>query len=159
MMLLTTGGSSESHLPAAATSSRFASTPSLAHSWMPGPLTCAAVGGCPDTTRDLSTVIAVSPAPPATAKSFHLSPLLSRIFLSSPTDLASPPEVHQCSTSTSPAAAGTANAIPTASADSVAIAMRCFMSPPRDFGYFVGGRPDDFRLRVEPEPAIITCPL
>src|SRR6185436_2767203 len=114
--LLTTGGSSASQLPAFAVSSRLASTPSCAHSWIPGPLTCAAVGGLPDTTRDLSTVIAVSPPPPATAKSFHLSPLLSRIFFNSATDLASPPEVHQCSTSTSPAAAGLANAMPNARA-------------------------------------------
>ena len=47
MTLLTTGGSRLSQLPALATSSRLASTPSAPHSWMPGPLTCAAVGGLP----------------------------------------------------------------------------------------------------------------
>ena len=72
----------------------------------PGPLTWAAVGGLPETTRDFSTVMAFSPPPPATAKSFHLSPLASSIFFSSATELASPPEVHQCRTSTSPARAG-----------------------------------------------------
>ncbi len=74
-------------MPALATSSRLASTPSAPHSWMPGPLTCAAVGGLPETTRDFSTVMAFSPPPPATAKSFHVSPLASSIFFSSATEL------------------------------------------------------------------------
>src|SRR5687767_7469625 len=87
---------------------------------MPGPFTCAAVGGLPDTTRDFSTVIAFSPPPPATAKSFHLSPLLSRIFFSSATERASPPDVHQCSTSTSPAVARLDAAIPAAAAAAAA---------------------------------------
>src|SRR5207342_3776808 len=104
--LLTTGGSREFQLPALAVSSRLANTPSAAHAWIPGPFTWAAVGGWPDTTRDLSTVIAVSPPPPATAKSFQVSPFASSSFLSSATDLASPPEVHQCRTSTSPAYTG-----------------------------------------------------
>src|SRR3990167_3003396 len=72
---------------------------------MPGPLIWAAAGGLPATTRLLSTVMAASPPPPATAKSFQVWPLPCMIFFSSPTDLASPPEVHQCRTSTSPALA------------------------------------------------------
>ena len=92
-------------MPSSATGSRLASTPSSPHSWMVGPLIWAAVGGSPDTTRDLSTVIAASPPPPATAKSFQVSPLASSSRLSSATEAASPPEVHQCRTSTSPAGA------------------------------------------------------
>src|SRR5215468_3544164 len=115
MTLLTTPGSRLSHLPAWAVLSRLASTPSAAQSWIWGPFTCAAVGGCPETTRDLSTVMAVSPPPPATAKSFHVSPLASSSFLSSATDFASPPDVHQCRTSTSPPAyKGADEARPTA---------------------------------------------
>src|SRR5262245_37110255 len=45
---LTTGGSSLSQLPALATGSMLASTPSAPHSWIAGPLIWAAVGGLPD---------------------------------------------------------------------------------------------------------------
>src|SRR5574343_1003890 len=69
--LLTTVGSCLSQLPALATASISASTPSAPHSWMAGPLIWAAVGGLPDTTRDFSAVMALSPPPPATAKSFQ----------------------------------------------------------------------------------------
>ena len=67
---------------------------------------CAAAGALPDTTRDFSTVIAASPPPPATAKSFQVWPFFCIDALSSAAALASPPEVHQCSTSTSPARTG-----------------------------------------------------
>ena len=103
MTLLTTGGRSLSQLSAFATPLMLASTPSAPHSWMLGPLICAAEGAFPETTRDFSTVIAFSPPPPATAKSFHLWPSASSVFFNSPAALASPPEVHQCRTSISPA--------------------------------------------------------
>ena len=106
---LTTGGSCLSQLPARATASMSASTPSAPHSWIAGPLIWAAVGGLPDTTRVFSAVIALSPPPPATAKSFQVTPWALIIFFSSATDLASPPEVHQCRTSTSAAWAATGN--------------------------------------------------
>ncbi|EWH02220.1 hypothetical protein Q427_09895 [Halomonas sp. BC04] len=64
----------------------------------------AAEGGLPDMARDLSTVMAVSPPPPATAKSCQPYPSASIRSLSTLAARASPPEVHQCSTSTSPAA-------------------------------------------------------
>src|SRR5471032_3197127 len=103
MMLATTGGSTESHFSALATSSMLASTPSAAHSCRAGPLICAAAGALPEITRDFRTVMAESPPPPATAKSFHVWPSASIIFLSSPAALASPPDVHQCRTSSSSA--------------------------------------------------------
>ena len=65
----------------------------------------AAAGALPETTRDLSTVMALSPPPPATAKSFQLWPLACSCSLSAVAALASPPAVHQCRTSTSPAKA------------------------------------------------------
>src|SRR5262245_12823653 len=138
MTLLTTPGSRPSQFPALATSFRLASTPSAPHSWMPGPFTWAAVGGLPETTRDLSTVMAVSPPPPATAKSFQVSPLASSSFLSSATDFASPPEVHQCRTSTSPPAyRGADEARPTA--PNAATTSNRFTLPPEV---------DDFEFRT-----------
>src|SRR6185436_12841527 len=103
MMLATTGGITSSHLPALATASTLVSTPSAAHSCRDGPLICAAAGALPETTRDFSTVMAESPPPPATAKSFHVWPCFCRVALSAVAALASPPLVHQCRTSTSPA--------------------------------------------------------
>src|SRR6195952_1712258 len=103
MTLATTGGRTESHFSALATSSMLASTPSAAHSCRAGTLICAAAGALPEITRDFSTVMAESPPPPATAKSFHVWPSASIIFLSSPAALASPPDVHQCRTSSSSA--------------------------------------------------------
>ena len=50
--------------------------------------------GLPEITRLLSTVMALSPPPPATAKSRQVWPLACIIFLSSAADLASPPEVQ-----------------------------------------------------------------
>jgi hypothetical protein len=61
---------------------------------MAGPLICAAEGGLPATTRLFNTVIALSPPPPATAKSFQAWPLAAMIFFSSAADLASPPDVQ-----------------------------------------------------------------
>ena len=43
---------------------------------------CAAAGALPDTTRDFSTVIAESPPPPATAKSFQVWPFCIVAFSS-----------------------------------------------------------------------------
>jgi hypothetical protein len=71
-----------------------ASTPSLPHSWIAGPLTWAAVGALPAITRALSAVAAFSPAPPATAKSFQPMPLAASVFFSSAIARASPPEVQ-----------------------------------------------------------------
>ena len=51
-------------------------------------------GGLPEITRLLSTVMALSPPPPATAKSRQVWPLDCMIFLSSAADLASPPDVQ-----------------------------------------------------------------
>src|SRR6201993_706735 len=51
-----------------------------------------------------SAVMAAAPAPPATAKSFHVYPCFCRSSFSTPTAFDSPPEVHQCSTSTDSAA-------------------------------------------------------
>jgi len=77
-------------------------------------LICAAAGALPETTRDFRTVIAASPAPPATAKSFQVWPLACIDAFNSATALASPPDVHQCSTSTSPACASVAPISPAA---------------------------------------------
>ena len=93
-----------------------ASTPSEAHSCSDGPLIWAAAGALPETTRDFSTVMAESPPPPATAKSFQLWPLDCSVAFSAEAALASPPEVHQCSTSTSPACARPATVRPAATA-------------------------------------------
>jgi hypothetical protein len=69
MISATVGGSSASQPAASATASRSPSRPNSPHSWISGPLIWAAEGGFPDMARDLSTVMAVSPPPPATAKS------------------------------------------------------------------------------------------
>src|SRR6218665_4003373 len=75
------------------------------------PIICTAVGGLPAVTRARPTVIAASPPPPATGMSFHLTPCLSRLPLRTLSAAASPPAVHQCSTSTlCCAAAGSAQA-------------------------------------------------
>src|ERR1700712_2597822 len=84
----------------AATGFRSASTPCLAQSWMSKPSNCTAVGGLPAVTRARTAVIAASPPPPATGMSFHLTPCFSRLPLSTLSAAASPPDVHQCSTST-----------------------------------------------------------
>src|SRR5471030_1032240 len=99
MTLATTGGRTESHFSSLATSSMLASTPSAAHSCRAGPLIWAAAGALPEMTRDFRTVMAESPPPPATAKSFHVWPSASICFFSSAAALASPPDVHQCRTS------------------------------------------------------------
>ena len=57
----------------------------------------AATGAVADTHVAASTasrVAALSPPPPATAKSFQTWPLACMIFFSSATDFASPPEVQ-----------------------------------------------------------------
>jgi len=71
-----------------------ASTPSRAHSWIDGPLICAADGALPETTRDFSTVMAASPAPPATAKSRQVWPLACSEAFSDAVALASLPLVQ-----------------------------------------------------------------
>ncbi len=92
--------------------------------------------------------MAFSPPPPATAKSFHLWPLASRIFFSSATDLASPPEVHQCRTSTSPARekAENANVVASVSAVTVSLAVECFIFSSRCRCY--GRRTEPIRRRT-----------
>ncbi len=91
-----------------ATSPRSPTTPCLAQSVMSKPSVCTAVGGSPGLTRARSAVIAASPPPPATGMSFQVMPLASRSFFSTSSAAASPPEVHQCSTSTSSALAAVA---------------------------------------------------
>ena len=83
-----------------ATGSRLASTPCFAQSVTSKPSICTAVGGLPAVTRARSTVIACSPPPPATGMSFQVMPSASRFFFSTLSAAASPPEVHQCRTST-----------------------------------------------------------
>ena len=92
----------------AAISFRSASAPSLAQSRMSNPSICTAVGALPAVTRARRTVIACSPPPPATGMSCQPMPWLSRSCLSTFSAAASPPDVHQCSTSTSPAFAAPA---------------------------------------------------
>ncbi|MNH24387.1 hypothetical protein D3C79_843160 [compost metagenome] len=90
------------------TSSSSVSNPSAPHSWMSGPLICAAAGGLPEMARVLSTVMAAAPPPPATALSFQMNPSFCTWALRVSTALASPPEVHQCRTSTVPVSAAMA---------------------------------------------------
>src|SRR5688572_2513806 len=98
------GGTTLSQPSLPARSFRSAVTPCLAQSVMSNPNIWDAMGGLPAATRDRNTVIACSPPPPATGTSFHATPSLSSCFLSNSKPAASPPEVHQCSTSTSSAA-------------------------------------------------------
>src|SRR5581483_304915 len=99
-----------SHPSFVATALRSATTFCLPQSWMSKPSICAAVGGLPAVTRARSAVIAASPPPPATGMSFHLMPCFSSVALSVLSAAASPPDVHQCSTSTDCcAAAGSEN--------------------------------------------------
>src|SRR5690606_8540221 len=65
-------------------------------------LICAAPGGLPDTTRVFSTVMAAEPAPPATAPSFQVNPSFATRSFRTFTAAASPPDVHQWTTSTVP---------------------------------------------------------
>jgi hypothetical protein len=80
------------------------STPCSAHSWISGPLICAALGALPEITCVFSAVMAAAPAPPATAKSFQVYPCFCMSSFSTPTAFDSPPDVHQCSTSIDSAA-------------------------------------------------------
>src|SRR5882672_11555325 len=99
-----------SHPSLLATSFKFATTPCLPQSRMSNPSICTAVGGLPAVTRARNAVIAASPPPPATGASFHLTPCFSRLVFNTFSAAASPPEVHQCITSTlSSACAGNAN--------------------------------------------------
>ncbi len=84
----------------AASAFRSPSAPCLAQSWMSKPSICTAVGGFLAVTRARSEVMAASPPPPATGMSFQATPCFSRSFLSTPSAAASPPDVHQCNTST-----------------------------------------------------------
>src|SRR5215467_745363 len=84
----------------AASAFRSATTPCLPQSRMSKPSICTAVGGLPAVTRARSAVMACSPPPPATGMSFHLTPCFSRLPLRTFSAAASPPDVHQCSTST-----------------------------------------------------------
>src|SRR5712664_871958 len=105
----------------AATALRSATTPCLPQSRMSKPSICTAVGGLPAVTRARTAVIAASPPPPATGMSFHLMPCFSRLPLSTFRAAASPPEVHQCSTSTELSAANEVPANPNVPASTVAI--------------------------------------
>ena len=106
--------SSQPSLPA--TSLRLPSAPSLAQSRMSKPSICTAVGAFPAVTRARSAVMASVPPPPATGMSCQVTPLDSRSSLSTFRAAASPPEVHQCSTSTSSATA-VVPAVPSAPAE------------------------------------------
>src|SRR5439155_14027778 len=87
-----------------ATGPRSAPTPCLAQSVMSKPSICMAVGGLPAVKRARRAVIACSPPPPATGLSCQVTPLASRSFFSTLSAAASPPDVHQCITSTVSAA-------------------------------------------------------
>src|SRR5262245_48961167 len=104
-----------------------ASTPCLAHSWIAVPFIWAAVGGLPETIRAFSTFMAFEPAPPATAKSFHSLPCLTMSSLRTAAALDSPPEVHQCSTSSVSARAGK-DAIASAAAPARRESFMCVVS-------------------------------
>ena len=67
---------------------------------MSNPSICTAVGGLPAVTRARSAVIAASPPPPATGMSFQVTPCFSSVPFNTFSAAASPPEVHQCRTST-----------------------------------------------------------
>jgi hypothetical protein len=71
---------------------------------MSKPSICTAVGGLPAVTRARSAVIACSPPPPATGMSCQPMPSFSRSCFSTLSAEASPPDVHQCKTSTDSAA-------------------------------------------------------
>src|SRR3954466_14581668 len=105
---------SQPSLPA--TEFKSATTPCLPQSWMSKPSICTAVGGLPAVTRARTAVMAASPPPPATGMSFHLTPRPSRVVFRTLSADASPPEVHQWSTSTLCCAkAGAAKAVATTS--------------------------------------------
>ncbi len=104
-----------------ATSFRSATTPCLPQSVMSKPSICTAVGGLPAVTRARTAVIAASPPPPATGMSFHLMPCFSRLPLRTFKAAASPPEVHQCRTSTELSAANEVPVNPNTPATTVAI--------------------------------------
>src|SRR6185503_19365909 len=117
---------SQPSLPA--TSFRSATTPCLPQSRISKPSIWTAVGGLPAVSRARTAVIAASPPPPATGMSFHLMPCFSRLVLSTLRAAASPPEVHQCRTSTELSAAYEVPAKPSAPAMSVAINFLCMFS-------------------------------
>src|SRR5882672_11673248 len=113
----------------AATAFKSATTPCLPQSVMSKPSICTAVGGLPAVTRARTAVIAASPPPPATGMSFHLMPCFSRLPLSTFRAAASPPDVHQCRTSTELSAAKAVPAQPNAPARTVTINfLRMFFS-------------------------------
>src|ERR1700743_2298200 len=102
MILSISGGRFFFQSPAAA--SIGTSTPCDAQSWISGPLICAALGALPEMTCVLSAVMAAAPAHPGNAKSVHGEPCFVRSSSRTPTAFDSPPEVHQCNTSTDSAA-------------------------------------------------------
>src|SRR5882724_5751169 len=105
----------------AATAFRSATTPCLPQSRMSKPSICTAVGGLPAVTRARTAVIAASPPPPATGMSCQVMPCFSRLPLRTFNAAASPPEVHQCRTSTELSAANEVPANPNTPARTVAI--------------------------------------
>src|SRR5215510_15172616 len=102
------GGTTLSQPSLAASSLRSATTPCFAQSVMSKPSICTAVGGLPAVTHARSAVIACSPPPPATGMSCQVTPSFSRSCFKTLSAAASPPAVHQCSTSTESAANATA---------------------------------------------------
>lgn len=93
-------GMTSSHPSASAIWLRLATTPSFAQSVISKPSAWTAVGGFPPVTRARRTVMACSPPPPETGSSFHSTPFDSRSCLRTLSAAASPPDVHQCRTST-----------------------------------------------------------
>src|SRR4051812_39203950 len=114
------GGTVLSQPSLAATEFKSATTPCLPQSWMSKPSICTAVGGLPAVTRARTAVMAASPPPPATGMSFQVTPCFSRLVFSTWRAPASPPDVHQCRTSTE-SAADAIPAQPNAPASTVAI--------------------------------------
>src|SRR5512145_1428369 len=121
-------GTTLSQFSLAATSFRSATTPCLPQSRMSKPSICTAVGGLPAVTRARSAVIACSPPPPATGMSFHFTPCFSRFCLSTLRAAASPPEVHQCSTSTELSAANAPSVAPNPATTAAAISFLYIVS-------------------------------
>ena len=109
------------------------------HSWIAGPFSCTAVGALPDRTRARRAVIAASPPPPATGMSVQVPPSAANCSCRTATERASPPEVHQCSTS----ACGLASTGPAIiTAVEAARTVFSFMDPPRSFSAGTLALPD-----------------
>ena len=122
-------GTTAPQLPSVAIGVMSASTPSFAQSSESKPSICTAVGGLPEVTRARRTVIAWVPPPPATGMSCQPMPWADRSSFRTFSAAASPPEVHQCSTSTSSAKASPAEVARAATAVIVPTNLRIFQPP------------------------------